>query len=129
MAVSIRLSRGGRKKQPFYHIVVADSRFARDSRFIEKLGYYNPCVDGGLLSWEKDRVAHWLNQGAQPSTTVAKMILSDKTIGTEKQRARMAAPIDRRRNIIEQRLAAAKAAKAAEEKAAQEAAAKEAAAE
>lgn len=127
MAVKLRMSRGGRKKQPFYHIVAADERMPRDGRYIEKLGYYNPNVDGGLLKWDAEAVNAWLNKGAQPTTTVAKMILKEG-LGTDTQRARMEAPIARRRKIIETRLAAEKATKDAEAKAAAEAAAAEAAA-
>ena len=80
--LKIRLSMGGTKKRPVYKIVVADSRFARDGRFIEKLGFFNPLIPkdkkerSGL---EEDRVKYWLGQGAQPTTRVAR-ILGEKNI-------------------------------------------------
>lgn len=74
MALSIRLARGGRKKRPFYRIVVADRRMPRDGRYIEKLGTYNPLLDDGnenRVTLVEDRVKYWLEQGAQPSERVA----------------------------------------------------------
>lgn len=70
--VVIRLARGGAKKRPFYNIVVADSRNARDGRYIERVGYFNPIARGGeiRLLIEKDRFDHWVSQGAQPSDRV-----------------------------------------------------------
>ena len=75
--VVIRLSRGGAKKRPFYHVVATDSRHARDSgKYIERLGYYNPMAKGGEtpLHLELDRVNHWINQGAQTSDRVDTLI-------------------------------------------------------
>jgi len=71
--VKIRLSRGGAKKRPFYHVVVTDSRKARDSRSIERVGFFNPVATGGevKLNLNTDRVEHWLNVGAQMSDKVA----------------------------------------------------------
>ena len=75
MAVRIRLTRVGAHKQPSYRVVVADSRFARDGRFLEQLGTYNPRVAAHGLSLKLDRVKHWLSHGAQPSETVGHLIL------------------------------------------------------
>ena len=74
--VTIRLSRGGSKKRPFYHITVADSRVSRDGRFIERLGFFNPVARGQeeRLRLDTDRVQHWVNQGAQLSERVAKLV-------------------------------------------------------
>lgn len=74
--VTIRLSRGGAKKHPFYHIVVTDSRNKRDGRFIERLGFFNPMAKGAeeSLRIDRDRVNHWVSQGAQPSDRVAKLL-------------------------------------------------------
>ncbi|HAC35157.1 MAG TPA: 30S ribosomal protein S16 [Gammaproteobacteria bacterium] len=74
--VTIRLSRGGAKKKPFYHIVVADSRYPRDGRFIERLGFYNPVASGQAetLRVDLERADYWLGQGAQPSDTVATLL-------------------------------------------------------
>lgn len=74
--IMIRLARGGAKKRPFYHIVVADKRCARDGRFIEKLGYYNPIAKGKEtpLTLDLERVAHWLNVGAQATDRAALLI-------------------------------------------------------
>lgn len=71
--VKIRLSRGGAKKRPFYHVVVADSRCARDGRCVERLGYYNP-FNPNELRLDQDRLTYWLSQGAQPSERVATLI-------------------------------------------------------
>ena len=73
MAVKIRLRRDGAKKRPFYHVVAADERRARNGRFIEELGYYNPIVPRDAearLVLKEDRVRYWLSVGAQPSDTV-----------------------------------------------------------
>ena len=70
MSVRMRLARRGRKKQPFYHIVIADKRRARDGRFIEKLGTYNPMVSPAVIDLDRDKALEWLNKGAQPSDTV-----------------------------------------------------------
>ena len=70
MAVKIRLRRMGAKKAPFYRIVVADSRFPRDGRFIEELGYYNPLKDPIELKVNDEKVKNWIKNGAQPTDTV-----------------------------------------------------------
>lgn len=70
MAVKIRLQRKGRKKAPFYHIVIADARAPRDGRFIEKVGTYNPLTVPATISLDRDRAFHWLMVGAQPTDTV-----------------------------------------------------------
>ena len=74
--VTIRLARGGYKKRPFYHLVVADSRCARDGRYIERLGFFNPIARGNeeSLRVELDRVAHWVSKGAQPSDRVKSLL-------------------------------------------------------
>lgn len=76
--VVIRLARGGAKKSPFYHIVVADKRSSRDGKYIERLGYFNPIARGQevRLNVESERVAHWVKQGAQLSQRV-KSLLAD----------------------------------------------------
>jgi len=74
MALSMRLSRGGRKSRPFYRIVVADKRMPRDGRYIERLGTYNPLLakdDDNRVNLNEDRIKHWLGEGAQPSYRVA----------------------------------------------------------
>ncbi len=74
--VSIRLSRTGAKKRPFYHIVVTNSRSPRDGRYIERLGFFNPIAVGGEeeLRIDMDRLQHWVSQGAQPSERVSTLI-------------------------------------------------------
>ncbi|SIO02513.1 SSU ribosomal protein S16P [Sulfurivirga caldicuralii] len=74
--VVIRLARGGAKKRPFYRIVVADKRSPRDGRFIEQLGFYNPNARGNeeTLRIDSERLAHWLNEGAQMSERVAQLV-------------------------------------------------------
>lgn len=74
--VTIRLSRGGAKKRPFYQIVVADSRSPRDGRFIERVGFFNPIAQGNAerLRIDLDRVNHWLGQGATLSARVESLV-------------------------------------------------------
>jgi len=77
MALSIRLSRGGSKKRPYYRIVVADARSPRDGRFIEKIGTYNPLLakdSGERVKLDADRAKHWLGNGAQPTDRVARFL-------------------------------------------------------
>jgi len=69
MAVRIRLARHGRKKKPFYRLVVADSRSPRDGRFIEMLGTYDPMTEPAAIKIDEERVLHWLSEGASPSDT------------------------------------------------------------
>jgi small subunit ribosomal protein S16 len=70
LAVKIRLRRMGAKKNPFYRIVVADSRAPRDGAFIEEIGYYDPKKQPAVLQVEAERASYWLRNGAQPSQTV-----------------------------------------------------------
>ncbi|MFU8765391.1 MAG: 30S ribosomal protein S16 [Haliea sp.] len=74
--VTIRLSRGGAKKRPFYHLTVTDSRKSRDGRFIERVGFFNPVARGQevRLQVDAERVAFWQGQGAQLSDRVAKLV-------------------------------------------------------
>ncbi|MGT2512934.1 30S ribosomal protein S16 [Sphingomonas panni] len=77
MALSIRLSRGGSKKRPYYRIVVADARSPRDGRFIEKIGTYNPLLgkeDEKRVVLDAERATHWLGVGAQPTDRVARFL-------------------------------------------------------
>lgn len=77
MTLRIRLARGGAKKRPHYRIVVADSRFPRDGRFIEKVGFFNPLVPkdhAERLILNEDRIKHWLSKGAQPSDRVLRFL-------------------------------------------------------
>lgn len=78
--VVIRLTRGGSKKKPFYHIVAADKRRARDGRYIERLGYYNPSASGQelKLNFDQERVDYWVEQGAQPSDRVSALLKQAK---------------------------------------------------
>ena len=79
MSVKIRLQRRGRRKQPFYHIVVADARAPRDGRFIEKIGTYNPMTKPATIDLDRDRAYDWLMKGAQPTDT-ARAILRFKGV-------------------------------------------------
>ena len=74
--VTIRLSRGGAKKRPFYHVVVTDSRNRRDGRYIERVGYFNPIATGGetRLEINAERVQHWVSKGARTSDRVTKLL-------------------------------------------------------
>ena len=116
MAVSIRLSRGGAKKRPYYRIVVADSRAPRDGSFIEKIGTYNPLLskdDANRVVLDTDRAKHWLSVGAQPSDRVARFF---DAAGVKERAARnnpnKGLPGDKAKERAEER--AAKAAEAAE---------------
>ena len=74
--VVIRLARGGAKRRPFFNIVATDSRSARDGRFIERVGFYNPVAAGGEVKFRvaQDRLTHWTGVGAQVSPTVARLL-------------------------------------------------------
>ncbi len=74
--VKIRLARGGSKKRPFYHLTVTDSRKARDSRFIERVGFFNPIARGQEehLRVDRERVEYWIGQGAQPTDRVSQLL-------------------------------------------------------
>lgn len=74
MAVTIRLTRAGSKKVPFYRIVAADRRSPRDGRFIEQLGVYDPLRDPVEFRVNEERLAHWLKNGALPSQTIAELL-------------------------------------------------------
>jgi len=120
MAVAIRLARGGSKKRPYYRIVVADSRNARDGRFIEKIGTYNPLLakdSPERVKLDADRVSHWLSVGAQPSDRVARFL---DAVGIRERAARnnpkKAEPGEKAKDRAEER--ATKLAEAEEAKAA-----------
>ena len=77
MALKIRLARGGSKKRPYYHIVLADARSPRDGRFLENLGSWNPMLakgDAKRVELDADRIKHWLDNGAQPTDRVLRFL-------------------------------------------------------
>ncbi|MBC3517038.1 30S ribosomal protein S16 [Neobittarella massiliensis] len=74
MAVKIRLRRMGAKKAPFYRVVVADSRYPRDGRFIEELGYYDPTKDPKVVKIDVEKAQKWIANGAQPTDTVKALL-------------------------------------------------------
>lgn len=74
MPAKIRLQRKGRKKRPFYYIVVADSRSPRDGKFIQKIGSYNPLTVPATIHLDRNRALHWLQKGAQPTDTVRRIL-------------------------------------------------------
>jgi len=74
MAVRIRLARFGKKKFPFYRLVVADSRSPRDGRFLEQIGTYDPMTDPASVTVDEERALHWLGKGAQPSDTARALL-------------------------------------------------------
>lgn len=80
MAVKIRLRRMGAKKAPFYRIVVADSRYPRDGRFIEELGYYDPTKEPSVLKVDDEKAKSWIANGAQPTDTVKALLMKNGTI-------------------------------------------------
>ena len=80
MAVKIRMKRMGKKKSPFYRIVVADVRAPRDGKFIEELGYYNPCSEPAEIKIDGDKVKDWISKGAKPSDTVKALLQKENII-------------------------------------------------
>ncbi len=74
MAVKIRLKRMGAKKAPFYRVVVADSRYPRDGRFIEEVGYYNPLTEPVTIQIDAEKAKKWIENGAQPTETVKTLL-------------------------------------------------------
>lgn len=129
--LTMRMTRHGAKKRPYYHIVIADSRSPRDGRFIEKVGSYNPMLAQGnekRVQFDVERVKHWLGVGAQPSDRVARFLFAAK-LGPKveyREAPKKSAP---RAKAQERMKAEADAAKAASEAAAAEAAAPAPAAE
>ena len=80
MAVKIRLRRMGAKKAPFYRVVVADSRYPRDGRFIEEIGYYNPTTEPATVKIDSDAAKKWIGNGAQPTDTVRSILKAQGVI-------------------------------------------------
>ena len=126
MALAIRLSRGGRKKRPFYRIVVADKRMPRDGRYIERVGTYNPLLndqDENRINLVKERIEYWLSQGAQPTERVALFLGKAGMIDMPAQpvRPNKSAPGEKAKMLLadkeEKRKAAEEEAKLAEEEA------------
>lgn len=143
MALAMRLSRGGRKKRPFFRIVVADKRMPRDGRYIERLGTYNPLLakdDANRVTLNEERIKHWLAEGAEPSYRVAVFLGKagiapmpeqrnnpQKAEPSEKTKMRIADKEEKKKAQAEAEAAAAEEAKAAEEAAKAEAEAADAA--
>ncbi len=128
MSTKIRLQRGGAKKKPYYRVVIADSRAPRDGKFIERVGSFNPLVakdSAERLILDKDRVKHWLDQGAVPSERVAILIDS---LGIANDNPQLKSILKKRANTIEikkEEIANKKAEDAAKAKAEADAKAKE----
>ena len=80
MSVKIRLKRLGAKKAPFFRVVVADSRYPRDGRFIEEIGYYNPLTNPADIKINAEKATKWLNNGAQPTETVRTLLKKTEII-------------------------------------------------
>lgn len=130
MALKIRLARGGSKKRPYYHVVVADVRSPRDGRFIEKLGMWNPMLpkDAQRVELNEERVKHWLDQGAKPTDRVLRFLdAAGLAKRAERNNPNKALPGKKAQERIDEQKAkaeeAAAAAAAAEEAPAEEAAA------
>lgn len=133
MAMKIRLARGGSKKRPYYSIVAADSRMPRDGRFKEKLGTYNPLLakdSEDRVKMDIDRVKHWLDQGAEPTDRVSRMLEAAGVIA-KKERANLkkGTPGKAAQARAEEKAAKAAAAAEAANAPAEEAPAEDAAAE
>ena len=80
MAVKIRLRRMGAKKAPFYRVVVADSRYPRDGRFIEEIGYFNPMTEPADVKIDAEKAKKWISNGAQPTDTVKALLKKENII-------------------------------------------------
>ena len=80
MAVKIRLRRMGAKKAPFYRVVVADSRYPRDGRFIDEIGYYDPTKEPSVVKVDADKAKEWIAKGAQPTDTVKNILKKEGII-------------------------------------------------
>jgi small subunit ribosomal protein S16 len=78
MSVTIRLSRHGAKKRPFYRVVVSDRRFPRDGRYIEQVGTYDPSAAKGGVKLDQEKIETWIKKGAKPSETVSQLIKKEK---------------------------------------------------
>lgn len=125
MALKLRLSRGGSKKRPYYHIVVADVRMPRDGRFIERVGKWNPMLpkDGARVELNEERVRHWLANGAKPTDRVLRF-LSDAGIMEREARSNPKKALPGKKaqeRIEEQKMKEEEAKQAAEDAAAAEA--------
>lgn len=125
MSVVIRLARGGRKKLPYYAIVVANSRAARDGRFIEKVGTYNPMLpreSGERVKLVTDRIQHWLSVGAQPSDRVASFLANAGLMKArvKREQTKQQLPRAKAQERLKEQAAAAEAAREAEERRKQE---------
>ena len=126
MALALRLSRGGRKNLPHYSIVVADNRYPRDGRFLEKLGTYNPLLgkeDPKRVQFNEERVKYWLGQGAQPSDRIAIFLGKAGVIPmpARKNNPQKAVPTDKTKMRIAEKAEKVKAAAEAAEQAKAEA--------
>jgi len=138
LAVKIRLKKMGSKKRPFYRVVAADSRFPRDGRFLEIVGYYNPMLEPAEIKIDEDKLYKWLDDGAKPTGNAANVLkeagllerwrllragvkIAELDATIEERRAKQPSPKPRKRKLSKK----AQAAKAAEEKAAEEKAVEE----
>ena len=129
MAVRIRLTRIGKKKQPTYRVIVADQRAPRDGRYIEQIGRYDPRQDPSVVVIDNDRALYWLGQGAQPSDAVRKLLQISGALEAKKVTDGKVHVVGADAQLEAAEQDAAIAAKAAEEAAEAEVAAEEAAAE
>jgi small subunit ribosomal protein S16 len=122
MATKIRLARGGSKKRPYYHIVVADVRAPRDGRFIERVGAYNPMLskdDENRVKLDVERIQHWLKAGAQPTDRVARFLdAADLLKREERNNPKKGLPGKKAQERLEEKRQAEEDAKAAAEEAA-----------
>lgn len=122
MAIKIRLSRGGSKKRPYYHVVVADVRAPRDGRFIERIGSYNPMLpkdSEDRIKLDKERVEHWLSVGAQPTDRVHRFLDAEGLLKREaRNNPKKAEPGKKAQERLEEKRQAEEDAKAAAEEAA-----------
>ena len=99
MAVKVRLTRVGSKKNPIWRVVVADGRSPRDGRSIETIGHYNPQTQPSRIEIDRERLQHWLDRGAQPSNTVKKLIRAENT-GYEVPKADAPTPVASKLSLV-----------------------------
>ena len=102
MAVKIRLARKGKKKKPYYHIIIADARAPRDGKYIERIGSYNPNINPAVIEIDEEKALEWLQKGAQPTETI-RAILSYKGLLLKKHLARSeehTSELQSRRNLV-----------------------------
>ena len=97
MALKIKLSRYGRKKIPFYRVIIAEARSKRDGKYIDLLGYYNPCTNPVTLQINREKAQYWLDKGAKPTKTIAYLLEKENFIWTKDFKPAKPIPVKKKR--------------------------------